>query len=111
MRATFRARAPLLSRFSKRGKKRRTNDERPTTQGKPERGPALSDLDVPAELAALRDATTAFVMEQVVPVEAAVRDAHGPDEELRRSLQAKAREAGVFGPAVPREFGGQGPGW
>lgn len=61
---------------------------------------------LPPEWEALRVRTRDFIRTVVVPVEP------GPDlrlsEELRATLMAAAKEAGVFAPHVPREFGGQG---
>ncbi|MGO4102570.1 acyl-CoA dehydrogenase family protein [Leifsonia sp. YAF41] len=58
------------------------------------------------EWEALRVRTRDFIRTVVVPAEP------GPDErlseELRATLMAAAKEAGVFAPHVPREYGGQG---
>ena len=48
-----------------------------------------------------------FVRDQVIPLEQqAFRD--GVDDDLRRQLQAAAREAGVWAPQVPTAYGGGG---
>lgn len=58
------------------------------------------------ELEALRVRTREFIRTVVVPAEP------GPNvrlsEELRATLMAAAKEAGVFAPHAPREYGGQG---
>ncbi|HET9422936.1 MAG TPA: acyl-CoA dehydrogenase family protein [Nocardioides sp.] len=70
------------------------------------------DLDLPAEVRALVARTSAFVREQVLPVE----DAAGGDIEraggdgVRRELQAAARAAGLLSPHAPVRFGGLGLG-
>ncbi|CAN0569430.1 unnamed protein product, partial [Laminaria digitata] len=56
---------------------------------------------------ALRQRIESFVMEQIVPYEKDPRNtSHGPTEELRIELNALAREAGLFAPHVPQEWGG-----
>ncbi|WP_018331271.1 acyl-CoA dehydrogenase family protein [Actinomycetospora chiangmaiensis] len=59
----------------------------------------------PEELAAR---TRAFVETTVTPAEAEVIAGRPVDDALRVELQAAAREAGVFGPVSPREYGGLG---
>lgn len=58
------------------------------------------------QLGELRTRTRAFIRDVVIPEELP----HGqhPTEELRAKLQQKARDAEVFAPQVPREFGGLG---
>lgn len=62
--------------------------------------------NLPPEVEELRLRTRDFIRNVVVPAEP------GPDvrlsEELRVTLMAAAKEAGVFAPHVPREYGGQG---
>ncbi|WP_336087445.1 acyl-CoA dehydrogenase family protein [Nocardia sp. SSK8] len=68
------------------------------------------DLSHPAEVRRLTEATRAFVREQVLPLD----DAHDGDitaaggEKLRIELQQAARDAGVFAPHAPVEYGGHG---
>lgn len=56
----------------------------------------------------LADRVGAFVREKIVPYEADPRwGPHGPSDEMRRELNDLARQAGVFAPHVPAEFGGR----
>lgn len=55
----------------------------------------------------LREKFRGFVDEQVIPAEAQVRGLdHGPPPGVVEALRAAAREAGVFAPTAPSEFGG-----
>ncbi|MDL9935190.1 acyl-CoA dehydrogenase family protein [Gordonia sp. ABSL1-1] len=68
------------------------------------------DLRHDPEVVDLVDKTTTFVRDYVLPLEDANRGditAAGGDD-LRREMNAKAKEAGVFAPHAPVEFGGQG---
>ena len=61
------------------------------------------DLELPADLVALRDRVAAFVRDEVIP--------HERDGTLDvRALRDKARDAGVWGPQLSREHGGLGLG-
>lgn len=70
------------------------------------------DLSHSAEVRALVARTSAFVRETVLPVE----DAAGGDieraggDDVRRELQAAARDAGLLAPHAPERFGGLGLG-
>ena len=70
------------------------------------------ELSYPPEVRDLAERTRAFVRATVLPVE----DAHGGDiaaaggDTVRVELQRAAREAGVFAPHAPVEFGGHGLG-
>jgi alkylation response protein AidB-like acyl-CoA dehydrogenase len=67
------------------------------------------EFALPAELVELKSQIDAFVRRDVIPFEADRRwTAHGPTDELRRELNAKARAAGLLGVHVPRDFGGRG---
>jgi acyl-CoA dehydrogenase len=55
----------------------------------------------------LAERTRAFVREVCIPAEARFAG-HDIDPGLRAELQAAARDAGVFAPHVPPEFGGHG---
>ena len=69
---------------------------------------AIVDLEATEELRELRGRYRAFMEEHVYPNEGAL---HGDDAELIRSLQAKAKEAGLWAPHVPPEAGGTGRGF
>jgi alkylation response protein AidB-like acyl-CoA dehydrogenase len=68
------------------------------------------DLSYPSEVQSLADRTRTFIRDQVLPVE----DAHDGDitaaggEKLRVELQQAARDAVVFAPHAPLEYGGHG---
>ena len=69
------------------------------------------DFTIPPDLAELQERTRAFVRERLIPLEQDPRQgAHGPDESLRADVQAMARQAGLFAPHVPVEWGGLGLG-
>jgi acyl-CoA dehydrogenase len=60
------------------------------------------DFDLSPELIELRDRVAAFIRDEVIPAENGERDLE--------SLRHKAREAGIYGPQLPREYGGLGLG-
>ena len=60
------------------------------------------DFELSAELVQLRDRVAAFVRDEVIPAEKG-----DPDID---SLRDKARKAGIYGPQLPREYGGLGLG-
>jgi len=62
------------------------------------------DFELPSELIELRDRVSAFVRDEVIPLE----DHFSPRD--LNALRQKAREAGVYGPQLPREWGGLGLG-
>jgi acyl-CoA dehydrogenase len=66
------------------------------------------DFTPPSDVEDLRERTAAFVRDVVIPAETRDRGGHGLVDELRAELQARAREAGLFAPTVPRELGGLG---
>src|SRR2546421_8737794 len=59
------------------------------------------NFELPPELIELRDRVAAFIRDEVIPVE---RDHHADIDALRE----KARQAGIYGPQLPREWGGLG---
>jgi acyl-CoA dehydrogenase len=63
------------------------------------------NFDLEPELLELRDRVAAFIRQEVIPAES---EAFTP--ELVAGLRAKARHANVFGPQLPREYGGLGLG-
>ncbi|MFI2477042.1 acyl-CoA dehydrogenase family protein [Nocardia xishanensis] len=70
------------------------------------------DLSLPSEVQALTDRTRSFIRDRVLPLE----DAHVGDiaaaggDTFRVELQQAARDAGVFAPHAPIEYGGHGLG-
>ena len=69
------------------------------------------DFTIPPELAVLQDRTRAFVRERLIPFESDPRQGpHGPNEDLRHELQTLGKQAGLFAPHVPTEWGGLGLG-
>ena len=67
------------------------------------------DFSLPKQLADLKEEIDAFVRRDVVPFEQDPRwTSHGPTDELRRDLNAKARLANLLAVHVPAEFGGRG---
>jgi alkylation response protein AidB-like acyl-CoA dehydrogenase len=66
------------------------------------------DFELGADLQALQARIRTFIADEIIPLESDPRRTpHGPTEELRRELIAKARAAGVLAPHVSREYGGQ----
>ncbi|HUP62355.1 MAG TPA: acyl-CoA dehydrogenase family protein [Thermoanaerobaculia bacterium] len=63
------------------------------------------NFDLEPELIELRDRVTAFVHDEVIPAES-----QPFTSELVADLRTKARHAGIFGPQLPREYGGLGLG-
>ena len=67
------------------------------------------NFDISPELQALRERTRQFIAEQVIPLESDPRHgAHGPSEDLRQELVARARAAGLLTPHASLEMGGLG---
>ena len=67
------------------------------------------DFDIPAPLRELQQRTRRFIADEVIPLENDARcTPHGPSEELRAELIAKARSAGLLAPHTSRELGGLG---
>ncbi len=67
------------------------------------------DFSIPKDLGQLKDEIDAFVRRDVIPFECDPRwGAHGPSDDMRRDLNAKARAAGLLGVHVSKEFGGRG---
>ena len=66
-------------------------------------------FDPTPEHDALRQRIETFVMGQIAPYEKDPRNtAHGPTEELRIELDSLARDASLFAPQVPQQWGGMG---
>lgn len=67
------------------------------------------NFELSPTLCELRDRTRDFIATQVIPLESDERQsAHGPNEELRSELVARARAAGLLTPHASIEMGGQG---
>jgi acyl-CoA dehydrogenase len=67
------------------------------------------NFDISPELQALRERTRQFIAEQVIPLEGDPRHGlHGPSEDLRRELVARARAAGLLTPHASKAMGGLG---
>src|SRR5664279_5066992 len=65
------------------------------------------DFALTPELQELQARIRAFIAEEIIPLERDPRrTAHGPTDELRRELVARARRAGLLSPHVAREYGG-----
>jgi acyl-CoA dehydrogenase len=63
------------------------------------------NLDLDPELVDLRGRVAAFVRDEVIPAEG-----QAISDEVIAALRAKARAAGIYGPQLPREYGGLGLG-
>lgn len=67
------------------------------------------DFSIPADLQDLSARIGAFVREEIIPLESDRRwGSHGPSEDFRLELVARARAKGLLAPHVPAEFGGLG---
>ena len=63
------------------------------------------------EQADLRDRIRAFVDREVVPHEPALLTPEGVSWDVVGELRARAREAGIYGPQLPKHLGGLGLDW
>ena len=69
----------------------------------------MIDFSLDPDLERLKARTEDFIRDQVIPYEGDPREqAHGPTDELRHELMAKARDAGLLSPHVGTEYGGMG---
>src|SRR2546429_8843461 len=66
----------------------------------------MIDFDIPAELDGIRRRVAEFVQEEVLPVEAGVTE--DSFEEVLTELRKRARDAGLWTPHLPAEWGGLG---
>ena len=66
------------------------------------------DFELPEDIRLLRETVRKFVDRELIPIEMHSMD--GPDlkPEIKKSLEAKARELGLWQLDTPAEFGGQG---
>jgi acyl-CoA dehydrogenase len=66
------------------------------------------DFTLPPKLVELKEKVDAFVRNDVIPFETDPRwTSHGPTDELRTDLTAKAAAAGLLAIHSPKEYGGQ----
>ncbi|MGI9411408.1 MAG: acyl-CoA dehydrogenase family protein, partial [Hyphomicrobiaceae bacterium] len=66
------------------------------------------DFALSPKLAKLKDDVDQFVRSEIIPFESDPRwGEHGPSDELRRELNAKAKAANLLAVHVPEEFGGR----
>ena len=69
----------------------------------------MIDFEISSSLRELQLQIRDFIRDEVIPLENDPRcGPHGPSEDLRQELMARARNAGVFAPHVPPQYGGQG---
>ena len=69
----------------------------------------MIDFSLPRELVDLKQRTEEFIREHVIPLENDPRQtAHGPSDELKQALMAKAGAAGLLSPHVGTAYGGLG---
>ncbi|GGE81051.1 putative acyl-CoA dehydrogenase [Streptosporangium jomthongense] len=67
------------------------------------------DFALSRELSTLQKKARAFIQAEIIPLENDVgQTPHGPSEELRSRLVAKARDAGLLTPHASKEMGGLG---
>ena len=67
------------------------------------------DFSLSPDLAELRDRVRQFIASEVIPLESDARQGpHGPSEDLRRHLNARARAAGLLSPHAAKDYGGLG---
>lgn len=68
------------------------------------------DFNLPPELIELRDRVATFIRDEVIPLERAGETGESITPDELALLRSKAREAGIYGPQLPKEFGGLGLG-
>jgi len=66
------------------------------------------DFNLDPQLVELSERVAAFVRDEVIPVEP--RPGERVSDQVVASLREKARRAGIYGPQLPREYGGLGLG-
>ncbi|HEX9163698.1 MAG TPA: acyl-CoA dehydrogenase family protein, partial [Thermoanaerobaculia bacterium] len=66
------------------------------------------DFELPPDLVELRARVAAFVRDEVIPLEK--KGGGFPSADELKALRQKARDAGIYGPQLPREYGGLGLG-
>jgi acyl-CoA dehydrogenase len=68
------------------------------------------DFNLPPELVELRDRVAAFVRDEVIRLERAGETGESITPDELALLRGKARAAGIYGPQLPKEYGGLGLG-
>ena len=71
----------------------------------------MIDFSIPAELEAHRKSVAAFMKQYVYPNESAFVEEEGLPTPLEQELQSKVKAQGLWGPNLPREWGGMGIGF
>ncbi|HZQ10776.1 MAG TPA: acyl-CoA dehydrogenase family protein [Anaerolineae bacterium] len=69
------------------------------------------DFSLSPQLLDLQQRTRDFINRVVIPAEPRVPQAIEDWQQLRGELQQAARDAGIFAPHIPREYGGLGLNW
>lgn len=69
------------------------------------------DFAIPEELRMLRDSTRRFVEQELLPLEALYANEADIPDDVRASLQAKAKELGFWAYDLPEDVGGGGVGY
>ncbi|MBA2449042.1 MAG: acyl-CoA dehydrogenase family protein [Chloroflexi bacterium] len=72
------------------------------------RGTSGPCFDVPPEVEALRARVAAFVADELAPREGLLTEPAGVPWSAVQELRSRAREAGIYGPHIPRAWGGLG---
>ena len=68
------------------------------------------DFELPEELRMLKETVRRFVDREIIPIEREAYDGHKMKPDVRKHLEAKAQEIGLWNYDVPEEYGGQGMG-
>jgi alkylation response protein AidB-like acyl-CoA dehydrogenase len=71
----------------------------------------MIDFSIPPELESHRQSVAAFMKQYVYPNESAFVEDEGLPAELEQELQRKVKAQGLWGPNLPREWGGMGIGF
>ena len=71
----------------------------------------MIDFSIPPELESHRESVAAFMKQYVYPNESAFVEDEGLPAELEQELQRKVKAQGLWGPNLPREWGGMGIGF
>ncbi|MDQ3472355.1 MAG: acyl-CoA dehydrogenase family protein [Acidobacteriota bacterium] len=71
----------------------------------------MIDFSIPPELESHRESVAAFMTQYVYPNESAFVEDEGLPAELEQELQRKVKAQGLWGPNLPREWGGMGIGF